>query len=212
MSWKDDINLGPWSFTEQEQKLGYPGHDPCGYWFKDYVEITPNPILAKAIIIDIATRWGGADSFMGFRQMSCYLNGVFVSIAALTYNAYATTFYDASRAPLYALDVSQQANGPAATTGFDGWDCWLSKVGSPPNRFIQRVSEGITLDRLDITNYHASGDSVIYGVKDVKIYYSTDVYINTTYEADIATFTLIYDGEIPQHVATDTEDQFTINF
>ena len=62
MSWKDDKNLGPWTFTKKENKPSYnegdhiatyaspvwsmtegsnlpitPTHKPCGYWTKDYV-------------------------------------------------------------------------------------------------------------------------------------------------------------------------------
>jgi len=68
MSWKDDINLGPWSFAEQPDKpnsnegnhiASYddpvwsldpstgvpitPTHIPCGYWTKGYAGLADNP-------------------------------------------------------------------------------------------------------------------------------------------------------------------------
>ena len=153
---------------------------------------------AKSVILDIADSYG---SNISLRSIEFLYNGVVIPMT--TYSAdfttsqtsYASSNYAGYRAVLItASKIGSQYNNE-----------WLATAAS-----MQRLNIVFTsvqkFDGIKINNSHESGYVVSKGVKNVKIYISTDAITSTVYDSAISNSTKIFDGQFNQHSAINEAD------
>lgn len=154
---------------------------------------------AKSVIIDMADTWGGT-SFLELRQVDFYYAGEKILITS-GITAYSTSSFGQDYLPSNAFYTS------TSKTGYRAGNQYTSYVTSATNqRIICVFTSPITFDSMVINNGHNNGGETNNGAKNVKIYTSTDAITSTTYNEAIANSTLIFDGQLAQHVAADQAD------
>lgn len=90
----------------------------------------------------------------------------------------------------------------------NGWDSAIG--GQTSQRAAHDIGASTNIWDLRISNYHSSGASTEAGVKNVKIYLSDDVAdYNNVFNSSV-NGTLIYDGQIDQHVSSNIADWFDV--
>ena len=116
--------------------------------------------------------------------------------------AIASTEQNAARAIEWAFNTSRSLTGVADNNGWAG-----AATFNTNQRFAYtRPNPGVPVFKMRNANYHNNGFGNTTGIKNVKIYISSNVAdYNTTYGADTA-LTLMFDGVIPQHVGSDVDD------
>lgn len=155
----------------------------------------------KSVVFDFADNWGSASN-TGVRSIEFYYQGTLLALTTLDFNVYVTSEevsgnYDAEN----AFDTTLSKIGAAELTG------WASLLASVTNQRLIVVFNTVqTFDRIVINNYHSSGTNLTLGVKNTKIYTSTDSITSTVYNETIANSELIFDGQIAQHVASNVID------
>ena len=163
---------------------------------------------AKSAILDIADNWGD-NAYVGVRQIDFYYQESKIELTYLTdFEVYATTYATGSGfewLSKYAFDASTSYIGRNANNS------WLSDVFTISNqRLIIVFNTEIEFDSIVINNFHGDlyggGNNTDRGIKNTKIYISTDEITDTTYNALISNSTLIFDDEIRQHISSDVQD------
>lgn len=155
---------------------------------------------AKSIIFDIADNWGDS-GWVGIRSIEFKLSGSLISISESDITCYATTFTNSSFRPALAFMTSLTKTGSNVNT------CWMSLYPNKNNqRLICVFDSEITFDSIVINNHHSFGSATNRGAKNVKIHISDDTITDTTYDADISSSALIYDGVFDEHVSSDVSD------
>jgi len=155
---------------------------------------------AKSVILDIADNWGDSQ-YLDIRAFELYYQEQILNILSTNITCYATNTFS-SFTPNKAFDIS------------------LSKIGSNINGYASNIitnqrlicvfNELQTFDGVKIINGHNSGTTTTKGVKNTKIYISTDAITDTTYNASIPNSQLIFDGQFRQHVAQNIADPETL--
>lgn len=151
----------------------------------------------KSVVFDIADNWGNT-LYMAVRSIEFYKDGVLLPMLPVTdFVSYGND--DVSWSSDHAFNTSLSKVGSRINNSF--------LIGSTTNKRLQIVfNTPQDFDRIVINNSHNTGASVDEGIKNTKIYTSTDAITNTTYGASISNSELIFDGVIAQHPATDTVD------
>lgn len=158
-------------------------------------------ITAKSVILDIADNWGEVD-YLGIRSIDFYYNDTLVDIAVTDASFYATSEYSNG---LYNVDYAFLT--AVTKTGSAGNTQWLSALSSNTDQRIGIVFNSPTqFDKIVINNMHSSGVSTDWGVKNIKIYYSTSAITSIVYNESILNSILIFDGIIAEHTAVDEID------
>lgn len=158
-------------------------------------------IQAQSIIIDITDNHGAANR-IGFRQIRFYNQGV--HHGNITWQELATSEFSSN---FHAENLFITGYITTDTS----WD--FSWIAADPNNANQRVignfyGDGYEIDEIRIFNYHDSGGDTNFGINNIKIYVRhNDDHTDTTFDAAIPDSTLIFDGSIPEHVASDVEDE-----
>lgn len=194
-----------------------------GYWYDGYstpsnnlgkiddfyINLTTNEIYkkqtsgstiftAKSIIIDMTNNWGDG-SYVGIRSVELYLSSNKISTPLSTLLGYDNS---SSFDPVHAFKNEVSKIGASLTT-----NGWTSNPGSITNQRIVCVfSSLVTFDSMIINNYHHSSGATTRGAKDINIYYSTDAITTATYGGVTSNSTLIFTGQLHQHVAVDIAD------
>jgi hypothetical protein len=144
---------------------------------------------------------------MNVRSVEFYRNGSLIEVSSDNITCYATSTY--------------------AYAGFDAFrafDTSLSKIDDhtnnswqsywPENTTNQRLicvfDSEITFDTIVVNNCHVSGSQTNHGAKNTKIYSSSDTITDTTYGSVISNSELLFDGQLNQHAATNTQDDQTL--
>lgn len=154
--------------------------------------------IAKSFVVDMLDNWGDA-SYVGYRSIELKRGGV-VQNPAYT----AMTGYDnsASFDPIHAFKNDVVKTGGSTTT--NGWTSENGTVAS--TRTVVVFDTEVYFDEVVINNYHHNGGSITRGAKNIKITISTDSITSTTYDEAVSNSTLIFDGQILAHSATNTID------
>lgn len=171
----------------------------------DYIIYDHDYSTIKTIILDAADNWGNP-VLMGLRSVDFYLEGV-LSPISLDYYAYGTSTYSDFYSYVYVF------NPYLSKIGSNYKLEWLGGYKASTNQRIACVfSAPIKANEIIINNYHFFGDQTQYGVKNVKIYTSPNAITNndTTYGGDLSDAVIVFDGQIPEHVASDVVDDFHI--
>ena len=156
-------------------------------------------MLVKSIIIDIADDWGRTTG-MGIRSVDFYNGGSKITnLNSTDFSAYATSSLGNGWYPFQSFDTS------LSKTGSSLWTSW--NTSSITNqRLICVFNEDTEIDGITINNYHSNGGVTDSGVKNIKIYASTDEITDTTYDATISNSILIFDDQVDAHVSSDIVD------
>jgi len=158
---------------------------------------------AKSVVLDIADCWGGAA--IGIRSIDFYLSGVLIDITSSDAVFYATTSFSAVYLPDNAFLTAASKTGSSS-----GGTSYLSDFATTNTRLIVVFNTAISFDQIIINNYHSIGYSTTNGVRNVKIYTSSNSIADTTYGATISGSSLLFDDEIRQHTAVDEQDDINI--
>ena len=149
---------------------------------------------AKSVIFDFADNWGYS-GYMGICAIEFFEDDTMIALTSSDFTAYATTFYNASYAPGLAFDTS--------LSKLVGWGsrCWVTATGNDSNqRVIVVFNSEQTFNKIVINNAHSDGITLLDpGVKNSRIYVSSDSITDTTYNAAISNSELIFDDQIPIH-------------
>jgi hypothetical protein len=157
---------------------------------------------SKSIIIDIADHWGDFTA-MGLRSVDFYDEvGVKINTISVGFSAYATTQYSSTYQVRYAFDTSKSKTGTQDGTEWRG-----ENYKRTNQRLICVFNSTQYISSIVVNNSHTEGENTDRGIKNVKIYTSTDAITETVYNAEISNSTLIFDGVINQHIESDVIDE-----
>lgn len=185
-------------FDVQSDRLGENLDFSLTYVIEPISEYT-----AKSIVIDCADQWGG--NYMGMRSVEFWYLGSKINITTSDFTAYVTSKFGSDS----KYDIPNVFDTTKSKTGSTDYTGWLALT--PTNqRAICVFNTSKTFDEIRINNYHNNGTTTNDGVKNAKIYFSTDSITDTSYGSVIASSTLIFDGQFDEHAATNTEDEQTL--
>ena len=163
----------------------------------------------KSVVLDFADNWGRS-SMMDVRAVDFYddaNNKIIITESDGSF--YASSTYDASRnLPKHAFITS------LSKTSSSDYTSWMSSVGVGVGNVNQRLiivfNELQTISRIDITNDHYAGTNTDRGVKNTKIYTTTDTVTDVVYGNTVPNATLVFDGQIDEHNNVDEADTQTL--
>ena len=159
-----------------------------------------NSISFKSFIMDGLTNHGDL-SYMGFRAIHFYKEGVRVNVTSRNCTCYATNIHSSVNEPVVIFDVE------TSPIGDDDNNEWLASISNITNqRIICVFDEIMTCDQILYHNFHDGGTNEDAGIKDVNIYISDDSITDTTCKAVISNSTLLYDGELLIHSTLNVSD------
>lgn len=177
--------------------------------FSNTITTTPVTFTAKSIIFDIADNWGYY-KYTGVRSIDFYTDGgigTTPQIISMLYNnndyeAYATTksAYDVY-APQNAFDTSLSKINDANEGSWFSYRYIITN-----QRLIIVFDQAIDFKYIVINNSHEDGGNTTFGIKNIKIYYSSNEITDTTYGASISSSNLLFDGQVREHIASNTID------
>ncbi len=160
-------------------------------------------ITAKSVIFDIADDHGSTD-FVNLRSVEFWLSGSIITMTS-GFTAYSTTMYSSGYDPQYVFDTSTSKIGTPSYTS------WISEHYTVTDqRLIIVFDTAISFDQIVVNNGHEFESYTDRGVKNTVITTSTDAITDITYNAAITNSTVIFTGVIPEHVASDVVDDYTV--
>ena len=159
-------------------------------------------MAVKSVIIDIADRQNtGANPALGIRSVDFYLAGDLIPMTS-GFTADATSTWNITIYP-----PSEVFNTDSLKTGTWNYESWISAENAITNqRLLIYFDTPIDFDKIVINNSHSSGFNGYTGAKNIVITSSTDEITDTTYNATITNATILFDGALTEHVASDVED------
>lgn len=165
----------------------------------------------KSIVVDVHNAYPSTYGRVGIRQIDIYVDGTKLNLVAGTdFVGYESNWYGN-----YNLKAESAFDTTTSKTGWSGYTSWETSNGGANygQRIICVLNTSITgvITKLVVENAHNSGGNTDCGAKDVTITASTDEITSTTYNDTITNSTVLFDGEIPEHVAQDIEDPFEIS-
>jgi len=161
----------------------------------------------KSIVVDIADGWGSVNDALAVRQIDFYSQGIKHQITSSNATAYATSYADSRYLPIHAFDTTTVKTGSYVN------NCeWFTTPTVTNQRLICVLDSQIDIDSIAINNSHLSGTGQTdNGIKNIKIYASADEITDTTYNSAITNSTLIFDGQVEQHITYDVVDDQVID-
>ena len=169
-------------------------------------EVPPDPsefFTARSVVLKIYDGWGS--SFIGFRRLSFYKDGVLIPYAD-SWIVTATSKYNVEYDPANPF-ISMLSTG-----SYIG-HVWLSSSGSATNqKVIVTFPEVVEFDEILFVNAHHSGAATTQGIKTVEIFTSTATDISVMWEDPIPEGTQIFSGEFKQHVESDVPDEQILSY
>jgi len=153
----------------------------------------------KSVIIDIADNWGHT-SFLGMRSVEFLLNDVLYPYTLSDITAYNTTTIGATN--FHAKFIFDTTTSKTSSVPYTSWQTNVITN----QRLIVVFNDTMEFDGLIINNFHDYGTHTNYGAKNIKIYTSTDEITSTVYNETIPNSSLIFDGQLAQHTASNVID------
>jgi len=154
----------------------------------------------RSVIIDIENNHGDSTNMalMGVRFAN-FGNIIDIGVPGVDYDAYATSTLEPDPyAPWRIFYYISPLTGTVEN--------WMANNQTTNQRVICAIGNGINLDEIIFYNYHASGTDTDKGINNVKIYLSTDIISETTYDQPISNSELVFDGIIEEHSSIDELD------
>jgi len=156
---------------------------------------------AKSLVGDVYSNWGAA-TYAQLRQIDLWFEGSKLLLTPSDYTAYGS-FYASSTETYNAMDTDRPKTGAVTNNG------WVH-TGTASFRFSFVFNSPQTFDKIIINNGHHSGTVTTRGFKDVILQSSTDAITSTTFEEAVTNSTSVFDGEFPEHAATDTVQDYEL--
>ena len=159
----------------------------------------PDPVTAKSVVFDFTDSWGG--NAIGIRSIEFTYRASVLAIISSDFSAYSTTQYSTTYAKEFAFDTS------LPKTGTWQYTTWSSVFRQETNqRLIIVFNTEQTFDGITINNLHNSGAVTDRGAKNTVITISPDEITDIVHGDDVSNGTVIFDGQIAEHVESDIED------
>lgn len=158
----------------------------------------------KTVVFDFADNWGDV-SYMALRSIEFKLDNVLYGILASDFTAYSTTDFGS---PLEVENVFDTSLSKIGSSDNNGW--YSASSQNKDQRVIVVLNTPIDLDEIVFNNFHSSGGSTNRGVKNTIITAVETEYTNTAYRAAISGGKTLFSDVIPQHVASDVADDYTV--
>ncbi len=153
----------------------------------------------RTVIFDCFNTWGG--NLLGIRSVEFFdFYGQQIEINNDNVSCFTSSIFSTRYYPIYAFNTS------LSKVGGDDYCSWVTESNVAGARLICVFSDLIDFNEIVINNYHKSGTATNRGVKDIKIYVTDEVYVDDTFNTTISGASLIYDGEIKEHVYSDVVD------
>lgn len=165
------------------------------------IPITSGPITAKSVIFEIANGWGHA-SYIGMRQVDFLNEGSKITMSDASHTTYGSQYPDGAH---YRDNAFRTGTSKVGSRNDNGWQTNTGEVLT--QRLVVVFASPITFDKIVICNNHSSGGGTERGVKDMKIYTSTDSITIPTYGLEITNKTFLFDGQVPKHASANTADE-----
>lgn len=155
---------------------------------------------AKSFILDAADNHGST-ARIGIRSLEFIDEfGAVVALVSTVpdFSAKATTNTSTAR---WIFDTTKSKIGSGTDVS------WVSPDGTVSSQRISVVfTSEITFSGIRTNNYHSYGGSTNRGINNAKMYISDASITSVVFDADTANYELIFDGVIPEHVATNVAD------
>ena len=165
----------------------------------------------KSLIFDFADQWSGNSlDKMGVRRIDFYLDGVKYNLKEGISDDFISL---GSSADSGGYDAYRAFDMYGVYTGISQYNSWRTYDGASyiiNQRIYIVFNSEIIFDAIVVNNYHNSGADTDCGVKNTKIYSSSEAVLNYNYNEDIEDYTLLFDGVISQHSALDEADPETL--
>ncbi len=166
----------------------------------------------KSLIFDFADQWSGNSlDKMGVRRIDFYLDGVKYNLEEGISDDFMSL---GSSADSGGYDAYRAFDMFGAYTGTAQYNSWRTYTGASyiiNQRIYIVFNSEITFDAIVVNNYHNSGADTDWGVKNTKIYRSSEAVSNYNYNEDVEDYILLFDGVISQHSAIDEADPETLS-
>jgi len=153
----------------------------------------------KSVILDFTDNWGDAGN-MGLRTVEFMKDGEVITTSIANASFYETSALN----PSYSAEVAFDTTYPHKIDG-GSVGSWIAT--DKVNQRIICVFDALTeFDAIVINNYHNGGGTTTAGVRNTKIYTSTDAISSTVYDESIANSTLVFDSEVNEHIGLNEID------
>jgi hypothetical protein len=161
--------------------------------------------MYRSVVIDIADNWGD-DRFTNIRSVELYSDGVLFDVESTSHGYYFTAYQTSSYTGTFTARFAFATN--LSKTGTWTSASWMGAqyAGRLNNRIICVLSGPTPIDKVVINNGHSNGGDTNIGAKNIVVTISTDVITSTVYGEAITNGTVLFDGELAEHVAADTAD------
>ncbi len=166
------------------------------------LEYTVRTYIVKSVIFDFANNYGGARQ--AIRAIEFYINGVLLEMID-NFTGYVTSYYNHE----WQSSAAMAFNTTLSKIGGDSGNAWVA--GSSSNQRLVIVFDSVVeFDTMVIYNAHNSGGGTTQGVKNTKIYISSDEITSVLYNEVVTNSDLIFDGIFPIHASLNIEDPQTV--
>ena len=156
--------------------------------------------FAKSAIFDCKNIWTAGGYYLYLRSIDFFLDETQIILTAANITCYATSYFNSSYVPQNAFISSLSKVGSYVKTS------WIAASGQLTNqRLICVFDDEIEFNRVVINNGHYMG-SPQGGVKDFKFSISSDAISDIVYDNDISNGTVLYEGQLAEHIAEDIAD------
>lgn len=177
-----------WNMEDQETVYGDPLEGV----------IATGVIVAKSMVIDIRDHWG-PQAEMGIRSIEFFRNDTLIALTT-EFTAYGDSSAGAVPARIFDTRLLKTGNF------LQGW----YKNSSSFVRVSVVFDAEIEFDKVVINNGHSAGAYTYFSVKNVKVYTSTDVIPSIVYGEPVTNKSLLFSGELAEHIASNAEDPQTV--
>ncbi len=170
------------------------------------IELSSGIKYIKTVVFDIADNWGDVDWF-SIRSIEFKLDGELIDMPSTNFVAYATNEYNANYLAGNAFDTS------LSKTGVNTNNAWLTYQATTNQRLICVFNVLTKFDSIVINNgwaTAAAGVDIDRGVKNIKIYASSEDVSSTVYDEVIPNSVTLFSGIIEQHAAANEIDDNTL--
>ena len=156
---------------------------------------------AKTFIFDFTNNYGYS-SYMAIRSIEFYDNDdQLINLSYSDFSAYATTKYSTSYEAKFVFNTSLLKTGSWSGTS------WLSSSGSITNqRLVCKFNSVKYVKKIVVNNAHNSGSTTEAGVRDTRIYFTSNDYTGVVYGSIESDFHKIFDSSFSKHVASNSVD------
>jgi len=158
-------------------------------------------ILTKSIIIDITDGWGGDN--IGIRSVELFdETDTLVPLVDSNFTAYQSSAVNSSCYAKYAFDTTLSKIGTFQDVA------WFSAQNSVTNqRILCVLNTSVLITKVAINNHHYLGTNDLnHGCKNIIVTATSDTITSTTYNAAISNSTVVYAGELAQHISSNVAD------